>query len=51
MYDSKGKLIYDISAERVKGFKLNINPSGQEFFQPFKLKGDTPEFLKQMFGW
>lgn len=32
VYDGLGKLIYDLSAERVKAFKINISPSGQEFY-------------------
>ena len=51
VYDGQGKLIYDLSAERVKAFKININPSGQEFYQPFKLDGAVPDFIKNMFGW
>lgn len=28
IYDNDGKLIYDISSSRVKGFKINIDPDG-----------------------
>ncbi|WP_143320250.1 RHS repeat-associated core domain-containing protein [Clostridium sp. HBUAS56010] len=51
-YDSKGKLIYDISSSRVKGFELHINPNtGQEFYKDVKLKGDVPDSIKNIFGW
>ena len=51
VYDNNGKLIYDLSPERVKYFKINYSPSGKEFFQSDKLDGTVPEFLKEMFGW
>jgi RHS repeat-associated protein len=51
IYDNTGKLIYDISSKRVKGFNINVNPEGKEFFQAFKLEGAVPDFIKTMFGW
>lgn len=33
VYDGDGKLIYDISNQRVKSFKINIDPNGEEYFQ------------------
>lgn len=51
VYDNNGKLIYDLSPERVKYFKINYSPSGEEFFKSDKLDGTVPEFLKEMFGW
>jgi hypothetical protein len=51
VYDGDGKLIYDLSTERVKSFKINVNPKGEEFYQAYKLKGDVPDFIKNMFGW
>ncbi|MBE5981385.1 MAG: DUF4280 domain-containing protein [Paenibacillaceae bacterium] len=52
IYDSEGKLIYDISSSRVKGFELHTNPNtGQEFYKDVKLKGDVPDSIKNIFGW
>ena len=51
VYDGDGKLIYDLSTERVKSFRINVNPKGEEFYQAYKLKGDVPDFIKNMFGW
>ena len=51
VYDNNGKLIYDLSSERVKYFKINYSPTGEEFFQPDKLSGSVPKFIKEMFGW
>ena len=42
VYDNKGKLIYDINAERVKMFDINVNGQGKEFLQPRKLDGVVP---------
>ena len=50
-YYSNGKLIYDVSNERVKGFKINVDPEGIEHYQPYKLKGSVPEEIKKLFGW
>ncbi len=33
VYDGDGKLIYDISSSRVKGFKINVDPNGVEHYQ------------------
>ena len=51
VYDSNGKLIYDVSNARVKGFKINVDPNGIEYFQPYKLKGSVPNEIKKLFGW
>lgn len=51
VYDGQGKLIYDLSADRVKAFNINVNPAGQEFYQLFKLDGAVPQFIKDLFGW
>lgn len=52
VYDGKGKLIYDLDAGRVKAFKINVNPiTGQESYNPYKLKGPVPQFIKNLFGW
>lgn len=53
VYDDNGKLIYDLSSKRVKGFKINTNPVGKEFFQDYKLnpKDEIPDGLREMFGW
>lgn len=51
VYDGQGKLIYDLSRERVKAFKINVNPAGQEFYQPYKLEGTVPQSIKDLFGW
>lgn len=51
VYDSDGKLMYDISSKRVKAFKINIDPDGNEHFQPYKLKGLVPDTIMNMFGW
>lgn len=51
VYDGQGKLIYDLSASRVKAFQINVNPSGKEFYKPFKLEGEVPQFIKNLFGW
>ena len=37
VYDQNGKLIYDLSKERVKSFNINVNPAGKEFYKPYKL--------------
>ncbi|MCM3258467.1 polymorphic toxin-type HINT domain-containing protein [Paenibacillus lautus] len=29
VYDGQGKLIYDLSGDRVKAFKINVNPTGK----------------------
>jgi len=50
VYDGQGKLIYDLSADRVKAFNINVNPAGQEFYQTFKLDGAVPQFIKDLFG-
>ena len=51
VYDNDGKLIYDISKTRVKGFKINVAPNGIEYYQPYKLKGPVPTAIKNLFGW
>jgi hypothetical protein len=51
VYDGDGKLIYDLSSQRVKSFKINVNPAGKEFFGDYKLNGAVPDFIKNMFGW
>lgn len=51
VYDGQGKLIYDLSGDRVKAFKINVNPTGKEFYQPYKLDGTVPKFIKDIFGW
>ncbi|MCR5836633.1 MAG: hypothetical protein K6G88_09000 [Lachnospiraceae bacterium] len=52
IYDGEGKLIYDISPKRVKGFQIDVKPSTkEEFFRPVKLTGEVPTFIKNMFGW
>ncbi len=51
IYDENGKLIYDLSAKRVKSFKINVDPKGKEHFQPYKLTGGVPQFIKNLFGW
>lgn len=51
VYDQNGKLIYDLSKERVKSFNINVNPAGKEFYKPYKLEGEVPDFIKNMFGW
>lgn len=51
VYDGKGKLIYDLSKERVASFKLNVNPAGKEFFSKYKLDGNVPNSIKNIFGW
>ena len=51
VYDENGKLIYDLSIKRVKAFKINVNPAGEEFFQDYKLNGSVPDFIKNIFGW
>ena len=51
IYDNDGKVIYDISKKRVKGFKINIAPNGVEHFKPYKLEGPIPEVIKKIFGW
>ena len=51
IYDQNGKLIYDLSAKRVKAFKINVDPKGNEHFQPYKLTGGVPKFIKKLFGW
>jgi hypothetical protein len=51
IYDAQGKLIYDIDPTRVKGFQINTNPAGQEFYNPFKLEGAVQDFIKTMLGW
>ena len=53
VYDENGKLIYDLSSKRVKGFKINVNPAGKEFFQDYKLNpvGEVPAGIKEIFGW
>ena len=47
VYDNQGKLIYDISAKRVKYFIINIDPKGEEHFSPDKLNGEVPASLKK----
>ncbi|MDE7156492.1 MAG: hypothetical protein K2O02_00730 [Lachnospiraceae bacterium] len=51
IYDSNGKLLFDLSKKRVKAFKINIDPKGNEHFQEYKLRGEVPDFMKKMFGW
>jgi hypothetical protein len=52
VYDGKGKLIYDLSGDRVKAFNINVNPiTGKEFYQPYKLIGPVPQNIKNLFGW
>ena len=51
VYDGDGKLIYDISSSRVKGFKINVDPNGIEHYQAYKLKGAVPDAIKKLFGW
>ena len=51
VYDGDGKLIYDISSSRVKGFKINIDPNGIEHYQAYKLEGAVPDAIKELFGW
>ena len=53
VYDENGKLIYDLSSKRVKGFKINTDPAGKEFFQDYKLnpKDEIPDGLRKIFGW
>lgn len=51
VYDNDGKLIYDISKTRVKGFKINVDPNGIEHYQPYKLDGPVPTAIKILFGW
>lgn len=53
VYDENGKIIYDLNSKRVKGFKINVNPAGKEFFQDYKLNpvGEVPTGIKEMFGW
>ena len=51
VYDGDGKLIYDISSSRVKGFKINVDPNGVEHYQAYKLEGAVPNEIKELFGW
>lgn len=51
VYDGDGKLIYDISSSRVKGFKINVDPNGIEHYQAYKLEGAVPDAIKELFGW
>ena len=51
VYDNNGKLIYDLSNKRVKSFKINLDPTGKEHFQPYKLKGSVPDEIKKIYGW
>ncbi len=51
VYDGDGKLIYDISSSRVKGFKINVDPNGVEHYQAYKLEGAVPDAIKELFGW
>lgn len=51
VYDGQGKLIYDLSASRVKAFQINVNPSGKEFYKPFKLEGEVPQFIWMVIRW
>ncbi|MEW4415266.1 hypothetical protein [Clostridium sp. AN503] len=51
VYDGNSDLIYDISSSRVKGFKINVNPTGEKFFSPYKLDGSVPQFILDLFGW
>ena len=51
VYDGDGKLIYDISSSRVKGFKINVDPNGVEHYQAYKLEGAVPDAIKKLFGW
>ncbi len=51
VYDGDGKLIYDISSSRVKGFKINVAPNGVEHYQAYKLEGAVPDAIKKLFGW
>jgi len=51
VYDGDGKLIYDLSRQRVKAFKINVSPAGKEFFKDYKLDGAVPDFIKKEFGW
>lgn len=52
VYDDSGKLIYDISSKRIKGFQINKNPKiEQKFLKDKKLVGDVPEEIKNIFGW
>ncbi|WP_438498605.1 RHS repeat-associated core domain-containing protein, partial [Paenibacillus sp. IHBB 3054] len=51
VYDNNGKLIYDLSNQRVKAFKINVSPNGTEHYQPYKLDGPVPDFIKDLFGW
>jgi len=40
-----------LSSDRVKAFHINVNPEGKEFYQPYKLDGAVPQFIKDLFGW
>ena len=46
-----GKLIYDLSRQRVKAFLIDTNPEGREFFRNYKVVGQVPDWLKRKFGW
>ena len=50
VYDGNGDLIYDLSAKRVKSFKINIDPQGGKHFGEYKLEGEVPQFLINLFG-
>lgn len=51
VYDQNGKLIYDLSSKRVKGFRINTAPNGNEYYQAYKLIGKVSNEIKQIFGW
>ncbi|MCM1113253.1 MAG: hypothetical protein NC399_08385, partial [Muribaculum sp.] len=51
IYDNNGKLIYDISSSRVKGFRINVDPNGVEHYQAYKLEGTVPDEIRKLFGW
>lgn len=50
IFDGNGNIIYDISAKRVKAFKINNAPDGTSYFGDYKLKGSVPQFLLDLFG-
>ncbi|MEK4979343.1 hypothetical protein [Bacillus sp. FSL K6-6540] len=51
VYDGQRNLIYDFSSDRVKAFKINVNPTGKKFYYSYKLDGTVPKFIKDIFGW
>ena len=51
VYNSDGKLIYDISAKRVKGFEFHTNPKTRnEFYKDVKLSGGISDVIRKMFN-